>query len=167
MASAAKEAFIKSAATAAKKCQQQTGVAASVTIAQAILESGWGKHHMGNANNYFGIKAQVVNGKIALGDVATGYVDKLTKEYDKNGRAYTVVAHFRSYKNMADSFLDHGIFLTSNARYRKALDAYAKSKDADEYARGLQKAGYATDPDYANMLISLMKKNKLYQYNAK
>ena len=94
-------------------------------------------------------------------------MDKLTKEYDKNGRAYTVVAHFRSYKNMADSFLDHGIFLTSNARYRKALDAYAKSKDADEYARGLQKAGYATDPDYANMLISLMKKNKLYQYNAK
>ena len=167
MASAAKQAFIKSAAAAAKKCQDQTGVCASVTVAQAILESGWGEHHMGGANNYFGIKAQVVKGKVVFGDVATGYVDKLTKEYDKNGKAYTIVAHFRSYKNMADSFIDHGIFLTNNARYRKALDAYTKSKDADEFARGLQKAGYATDPNYADMLLSLMKKNNLYQYNAK
>ena len=57
---------------------------------------------MGYANNYFGIKAQVRNGKIEFGDVASGYVDKITKEYDKNGRAYTVVAHFRRYKSMAD-----------------------------------------------------------------
>ena len=147
--------------------EQQTGVPASVIIAQAILESGWGESHMGDANNYFGIKAQVRNGKIEFGKVATGYVDKLTKEYDKNGKAYTIVARFRSYKNMADSFLDHGMFLTSNARYRKAIDAYAKSKDADEFARGLQKAGYATDPKYADMLISLMTKNDLYKFNAK
>jgi flagellar protein FlgJ len=122
---------------------------------------------MGDANNYFGIKAQVRNGKITFGDVATGYVDELTKEYDKNGRAYTIVAHFRAYKNMADSFLDHGKFLTGNARYREAIAAYAKSKDADEFARGLQKAGYATDPKYADMLISLMTKNDLYRFNAK
>jgi flagellum-specific peptidoglycan hydrolase FlgJ len=68
---------------------------------------------------------------------------------------------------MADSFLDHGIFLTSNRRYAKAIAAYAKSKDADEFARGLQKAGYATDPQYAKLLISLMKKNDLYRFNAK
>jgi len=100
-----------------------------------------------------------------FGNIATGYVDRLTKEYDKKKRVYTVVAHFRSYKNMADSFVDHGVFLTSK-RYRKALDAYAKSRDADQYARGLQKAGYATDPNYAELLISLMMKNDLYKFNA-
>jgi flagellar protein FlgJ len=163
---AEQQAFIKSAAGGAKKSEQQTGVPASIIIAQAILESGWGEHHMGDANNYFGIKAQVKDGKIVFGDVATGYVDRVTKEYDKNGRAYTVVAHFRSYKDMAGSFIDHGIFLTRNARYRKVLDAYAKSKEADEFARGLQKAGYATDPNYADMLISLMKKHDLYNFNA-
>jgi flagellum-specific peptidoglycan hydrolase FlgJ len=167
MSKAAHEAFIKAAGSAAKKSEKQTGVPASVTVAQAILESGWGEAHMGDANNYFGIKAQVRNGKIEFGDIASGYVDKITKEYDKNGRAYTVVAHFRRYKTMADSFLDHGIFLTSNRRYAKAIAAYAKSKDADEFARGLQKAGYATDPQYAKLLISLMKKNDLYRFNAK
>lgn len=164
MAKAKQKAFIKDAAAAAKKSEKQTGVPASVTIAQAILESGWGKHHMGDANNYFGIKAQVKNGKIVFGDIATGYVDTLTKEY-KNGKPYTVVAHFRAYKNMAGSFVDHGKFLTG-PRYQKALKAYAKSKDADEYARGLQKAGYATDPKYAGTLILLMKKYNLYQYDA-
>jgi flagellum-specific peptidoglycan hydrolase FlgJ len=167
MAKEKQEAFIKVAATAAQKSEQRTGVAASVTIAQAILESGWGEHHMGDANNYFGIKAQVKDGKIIFGNVAVGYVDKLTKEYDKNGRAHTVVAHFRSYKDIADSFIDHGIFLTGNIRYRKALDAYAESTDDDVFARGLQNAGYATDPKYANTLILLMKKYDLYRFNAK
>lgn len=160
-------AFIKSAATAAQQCERQTGVPASITVAQAILESGWGAHHMGNANNYFGIKAQVgEEGKIDFGKIATGYVDQLTKEYDKNGNAYTITAHFRAYANMNDSFVDHGIFLTGNARYRTALDAYAKSRDANQFAHGLQNAGYATDPNYANTLISLMKKYDLYQFNA-
>jgi flagellum-specific peptidoglycan hydrolase FlgJ len=167
MSKAARDAFIRAAGSAAKKSEEQTGVPASVTTAQAILESGWGEHHMGDANNYFGIKAQKRDGKITFGDVATGYVDKITKEYDKNGRAYTVIAHFRAYKTMADSFLDHGIFLTSNKRYRRAIDAYAQSKDADEFARGLQAAGYATDPKYADMLIALMTKHDLYRFNAK
>src|SRR5882672_7178570 len=164
---AEQKAFIKSAADPAQQSEKKTGVPASVTISQAILESGWGEHHMGDANNYFGIKAQQgKDGKITFGDVATGFVDKITKEFDKNGKAFTVVAHFRSYKDMAGSFIDHGIFLTSNTRYRKALDAYAESKDADEFARGLQKAGYATDPNYAKTLISLMKKFELTQFNA-
>jgi flagellum-specific peptidoglycan hydrolase FlgJ len=163
---AEQQAFIKNAGSAAKKSQERTGVPASVIVAQAILESGWGQHHMGDANNYFGIKAQMKDGKVVYGDIASGYVERLTKEYDKNGKAYTTVARFRSYKSMADSFTDHGIFLTSNKRYSKALADYEKSKDADEFARGLQKAGYATDPKYADMLISLMKKNDLYKFNS-
>ena len=140
MTKAEQEAFIKAAGSAAKKSENRTGVPASVTVAQAILESGWGTFHMGSANNYFGIKAQERKGKIDFGSVAIGYIDKITKEYDKNGRPYTIVAHFRKYKTMTDSFLDHGIFLTGS-RYRKALAAYARTKDADEFARGLQEAG--------------------------
>ena len=64
MSKPAHEAFIKAAGSAAKKSEKQTCVPASVTVAQAILESGWGEAHMGHANNYFGIKAQVRNGKI-------------------------------------------------------------------------------------------------------
>jgi flagellum-specific peptidoglycan hydrolase FlgJ len=67
---------------------------------------------------------------------------------------------------MGDSFIDHGIFLKSK-RYRKALDAYAKTKNADEFALGLQAAGYATDPNYGKTLTSLMGKYDLYQFNAK
>ena len=67
---------------------------------------------------------------------------------------------------MAGSFTDHGMFLKNNAIYAKALAAYAKNKDANEFAEGLQKAGYATDPKYASQLISIMQKNELYEYNA-
>ena len=71
MSKAAHEAFKKAAGSAAKKSEKQTCVPASVTVAQAILESGWGEAHRGDANNYFGIKAQVRNGKIEFGDVAS------------------------------------------------------------------------------------------------
>ena len=158
-------AFIQSAKDPAQQAEQRTGVPASVTMAQAILESGWGEHHMGDANNYFGIKAQDKNGTVVFGDVATGFVDKVTKEFDHNGNAFTVVAHFRAYKDMAGSFIDHGIFLTA-PRYQAALKAYAQSKDANAYARGLQTAGYATDPHYGDSLIALMKGHDLYQFNA-
>jgi flagellum-specific peptidoglycan hydrolase FlgJ len=164
--SADNAAFIKLAGPAAQASEAETGVPASVTIAQAILESGWGKKHMGDANNYFGIKAQTKGGKIVFGDIATGFVDKPTKEFDKKtGKTITVIAHFRSYKDMAGSFTDHGMFLKNNARYTKAITAYAKNKDANEFAEGLQKAGYATDPKYASQLISLMQKNDLYKFN--
>src|SRR5215218_10380843 len=103
--------FIKDASIAAKASQKATGVPASVVVAQAVLESGWGKSHMGDANNYFGIKAFEKGGKVEVGPVATGFVDKSTKEFDKNGNAFFVVAHFPAYKNMTGSFTDHGLFL--------------------------------------------------------
>jgi flagellum-specific peptidoglycan hydrolase FlgJ len=158
--------FIAAAGSPATSSELQTGVPASVTIAQAILESAWGQHHMGAANNYFGIKAQTVKGQIVYGDIATGYVDRSTREHIKRtNKDVTITAHFRSYSDMESSFRDHGMFLRNNPRYRAALDAYAKTKDADEFARGLQTAGYATDPHYSEVLISIMKKNNLYKYN--
>src|SRR5471030_789213 len=91
--SAEKTAFIKLAGPAAQASEVETSVPASVTIAQAILESGWGKKHMGDANNYFGIKAQTKGGKVVFGDIATGYVDRPTKEFDKKtGKTITVIA---------------------------------------------------------------------------
>lgn len=66
---------------------------------------------------------------------------------------------------MADSFTDHGRFLKDNNRYHKIIDNYAKDGDADTFAQGLQKAGYATDSGYAENLISIMKRHELYKYN--
>ena len=158
------EAFIKGAIVPAQQSELLTGVPAAITIAQAILESGWGKRHMGAANNYFGIKAQVDKKSTINGDVASGYVDLSTREHF-NGKDVNVTAHFRAYKNIADSFLDHGLFLKNNSRYNYAIQQYSKTHDADEFARNLQNAGYATDPKYAALLITIMRKNKLYQYN--
>ena len=165
--SAEKKAFIEAAGIAARASEADTGVPASVTIAQAILELGWGKSHMGDANNYFGIKAQVKSGKVVFGNVAIGFVDRPTKEFDKKTKKFvTVIAHFRAYKDMAGSFTDHGLFLRDNARYAGAIAAYAANKDANQFARGLQAAGYATDPGYADKLISIMTSNDLYRFNA-
>ena len=163
--SEAQKQFIKDASAAAKVSQKATGVPASIIIAQAVLESGWGKSHMGSANNYFGIKAHMKNGKVDFGNIATGFVEKSTKEFDKKGNAFFVIARFRAYKNMADSFTDHGSFLKNGPRYQKAMMTYAEDKDASEFARGLQKAGYATDPEYAKKLISIMTKNDLLKLN--
>lgn len=165
--SEAQKTFLKDASAAAKKSETATGVPASIIVAQAVLESGWGKSHMGDANNYFGIKAQKrKDGTVDFGKIAIGFVDKSTKEFDKKGNAFFIVAHFRAYKDMAASFTDHGTFLKDGPRYAKAMAAYAANKDASEFARGLQKAGYATDPDYAKKLISIMTKNDLFKINA-
>ena len=147
MDKAGQQAFIASAADPAKQSEQRSGVPASVTLAQAILESGWGEHHLGDANNYFGIKAQEKNGKVVFGDVATrGFaVDKTTKEFDKNGQAFDRRRAFPRVQGYDGSFIDHGLFLTA-PRYSEALKAYAKNKDAKEYARGLQRPATRPTP---------------------
>ena len=153
--------FIKSASISAKQSELLTGVPASITVAQAILESGWGEKHIGLANNYFGVKAHVVDGKLADGGLATGYVVTKTGEHI-GGKNIKVSANFRSYKSMADSFTDHGQFLRDNPRYHSILDAYQKTGDVTEFSKGLQKAGYATDPGYADNLIFNITKYKLH-----
>ena len=156
------EGFIDDAIKPAQASQLETGVPASVTIAQAILESEWGDKHIGDANNYFGIKCYRRNdGSLYFGEIATGCVEVETQEW--NGTSYiTVKSPFRSYKSMADSFRDHGYFFVDNPRYKMAL---LYKDDPDQFAREIHRAGYATSPTYSDNLISLMKKYNLYQYD--
>jgi hypothetical protein len=151
--------FIKSAAGGAQQGAREFGVPASVTLAQACLESGYGRAHV--SNNYFGIKAFPRGGRIDCGRIATGFVIVPTKEV-VNGRTITVNARFRKYATMGDSMRDHGEFLRANPRYKPA---FAHSNNANEFARALQRAGYATDPSYADKLISIMRTFDLYRFD--
>lgn len=146
--------FIALFGPVAKASMQQTGVPASVTLAQAILETGWGGSSIGDAKNLFGIKG--------TGPAGTTVVH--TQEcYD--GKTYvTIKDGFRKYHSWQESIDDHAK-LVSNGRYKSAWDNYQKTKDADAFARGIHQAGYATSPTYAQNLISLMKQYNLYQWD--
>ncbi|GHF94113.1 MULTISPECIES: glucosaminidase domain-containing protein [Amycolatopsis] len=147
--------FVAVAGPAAQPSQAEFGVPASVTVAQAILESASGEAAPGN--NYFGIKC----GSSGQGPIATGCQTLPTTECDPD--CHTVYASFRVYASMADSFRDHGLFLRSNSRYSKAFDF---TGDPDQFVREVAKAGYATDPNYATKVIGLMGTYDLYRFNA-
>jgi Mannosyl-glycoprotein endo-beta-N-acetylglucosaminidase/CHAP domain len=148
--------FLQQAAPGARASQREFGVPASVTLAQAAIESGWGRFHMGSANNYFGIKAGS-----SPGPIASGTITLPTKEFS-GGRMITVSGRFRAYRSMADSLRDHGLFLKSNSRY---APAFRVASDPNAFARALQTAGYATDPHYADKLIATMRANDLYRFD--
>jgi len=134
----------------AAEAERATGVPAKFMLGQAALESGWGKRMIrnsdgSNSNNLFGIKA----GPGWKGKVATS----VTTEY-VNGRPHTRVERFRAYDTPADSFKDYANMLAKNPRYEKVL---ASGADASAFAHGLQRAGYATDPQYAAKLTRIIK----------
>lgn len=125
----------------------------SVTIAQAILESGWGKSGLTkNANNLFGIKA----GNNWSGKRYTCN----TKEYI-NGKYVGMVAQFRAYDSLNESMEDHGLFLAQLGRYRNVVG----ERDYKKACMELQKAGYATAPNYAETLIRLIETYNLKDYD--
>ncbi|GAA3161954.1 hypothetical protein GCM10010466_61200 [Planomonospora alba] len=149
--------FIRQVGPAARQSMLKTGVPASVTLAQAILESGWGKSTLAARDrNYFGIKC--FGGPAGR---AAGCRDYPTTECGSGGCGKTT-ASFRTYRTAADSFADHGDFLVSNSRYRRA---FAHTGDPDRFAREIAKAGYATDPAYPGKLIDLMRTHDLYRYD--
>ncbi len=133
----------------AQECERTTSIPAAFTIAQAALESGWGTSKLFLIGcNIFGVKAD----KSWRGDT----ISMLTAEYIK-GKKVIVPAKWRKYASYAECLLDHSKFLTTNPRYKKALTL----TDPIEFARAIQTAGYATDPKYADKLISIMKRYKL------
>ncbi|WP_297324832.1 flagellar assembly peptidoglycan hydrolase FlgJ [Nitrosomonas sp.] len=140
--------FIDKLLPHAKAVSQSTGIPPHFMLAQAALESGWGKHEIRHADNspsynLFGIKA----GASWKGDV----VETVTTEYI-NGVPQKMVEKFRAYNSYAEGFNDYAKLLLDNPRYAKVL----KSADAATFANGLQRAGYATDPLYAEKLIRIL-----------
>jgi flagellum-specific peptidoglycan hydrolase FlgJ len=148
--------FIMTLAPGARESQRKTSVPASVTLAQAILESDWGRSKLTReANNLFGIKA--LNGPGSAGTYAINTDEVVDDE------VVTVLAAFKAYTSLADSIVDHGRWFHENRRYREALKV---ANDPRAFARAINEAGYATDPAYAPKLIGLMDKFNLYAYDA-
>lgn len=134
----------------ALEAEKTTGVPAKFMLGQAALETGWGKRMIKNADgsnshNLFGIKA----GPGWKGKVA----ESVTTEY-VNGRPQTRVEKFRAYDSPAESFKDYANMLARNPRYEKVINS---GGDAAAFAHGLQRAGYATDPNYAAKLTRVIK----------
>jgi flagellar protein FlgJ len=151
------DALIQAVGEAARVSRAQTGVPASVTVAQAILESDWGQSLLSReANNYFGIKAMGSAGN-------DGAVWMNTMEFDARGRSYYTLDPFRAYKGLIDSVTDHSQLFLRVGLYRSAMQA---TDNPDEFARRIAAAGYSTDPAYPSKLISLMQKYDLYRFDA-
>ncbi|WP_312066483.1 LysM peptidoglycan-binding domain-containing protein [Leuconostoc lactis] len=150
--SAAQAAWLRTAVVDAQAATSGTGVLASVTVAQAILESGWGQSALASApyHNLFGIKKGY--------GWAGAVVNMNTSEFE-NGQWVTVVAPFRAYGSQMASFQDHTNFLLANSRY--AANGVINAPNYIAMATGLQAAGYATAPTYASALINLVERYNL------
>lgn len=143
--------FIRMLGPVARESFRRTGVPASVTLAQAALETGWGRATIGDAKNLFGIKGRGPAGSITV----------RTREV-VNGRSVYINAAFRKYNTWLESVEDHANLLKNGSRYRRA---FQYSNNPDQFAREIHRAGYATDPNYSRTLISLMKSYNLYQWD--
>ncbi|MFY0675218.1 MAG: LysM peptidoglycan-binding domain-containing protein [Bacteroidia bacterium] len=132
----------------------RTGIPASITLAQGYLESGCGNSTLATkANNHFGIKCHSDwKGK-------TYYIED--DDYDENGKLKK--SCFRVYSNPEESYKDHSEFLTGRSRYAFLFEL--RTTDYKGWARGLKKAGYATNPKYADLLINIIERYELYDYD--
>jgi LysM repeat protein len=126
------------------KEMKRVGIPASITMAQGILESGNGNSTLARkSNNHFGIKCHNDwKGK------------RVYHDDDKRGEC------FRKYKTVYESYIDHSEFLVGKERYASLFEL--KTTDYKGWAKGLKKAGYATDPKYAHRLIDIIEEHKLY-----
>lgn len=152
-----KAALIKWLSEYAAREQARSGVPASITIAQAILETGWlntetpiRRKMVLEAKNLFGIK----------GVGPAGSVEIPTTEYE-GGRPYTITAKFRAYHSYSESFEDHSRLLTTSAYYSAALKF---RNDPRKYIQEVAK-NYATDPDYAEEVWSIVERYNLTRFD--
>jgi hypothetical protein len=140
-------AYIEKYKSAAIREMQLYKIPASITLAQGMIESGCGKSVLAiNTLNHFGIKCQ----NDWTGD---------TYRYDDDEKNEC----FRKYNSVAESYRDHSVFLSTRSRYAALFTL--PITDYKGWAYGLKKAGYATNPDYPNILIRLIEANKLYLYD--
>lgn len=148
--------FVQQHTSAAQRAEAETGIPATFMVSQAALETGWGRKEIRHGDgspsyNLFGIKAGP-NWKGATAEV-------MTTEYI-NGKPQKVMAKFRAYGSYAESFADYARLMKDSPRYAGVVraatvasaDAGASARAATGFAQGLQRAGYATDPAYADKL---------------
>jgi flagellum-specific peptidoglycan hydrolase FlgJ len=160
------QAWIEQQAPAALAAQRKWGVPASVTLAQAILESSDGAGNWGGSKlavqccNFFGVKARP----------GEDYTEFLTTEFSNKPQAASnkpekqlVLARFRRYASVEESFDAHGRLLGSLARYRPAM---AVAHDPIAFAEQLQRCGYSTNPKYAELLTSLICRFDLTRFDS-
>ncbi|MEV0127927.1 sporangiospore maturation cell wall hydrolase GsmA [Dactylosporangium sp. NPDC050688] len=153
------EQFLAASIPAAQQSQRDTRVPTSVTLAQAILESGWGRSSLSaNDRNFFGMKCF----NNAPGSYASGCKSYSTQECNAAGVCSTTVATFRTYATAAASFTDHGMALKNLSRYAAAFNY---TNNPNQFVAEVHKGGYATDPLYTTKLVNLMTKYNLYQYD--
>jgi flagellar protein FlgJ len=143
------EEFVKALLPHAETAGKKLGLSPDLLLAQAALETGWGQRMIRgrggvNSHNLFGIKA----GSSWAGEK----IRVSTLEYE-NGVARRQISPFRAYDSYADSFNDYVDFLQSRPRYARALE---NANNPGDYIRGLQDAGYATDPRYADKVLDIM-----------
>ncbi|RRV17988.1 flagellar assembly peptidoglycan hydrolase FlgJ [Pseudomonas saudiphocaensis] len=150
--------FIATMLPMAEKAAARLGVEPRFLVAQAALETGWGKSMIrqkdgSNSHNLFGIKATGWQGASAT---------VMTTEY-VNGKATRERAGFRAYDSFEQSFNDYVRLLESNGRYQKAIQVASTSGDSERFVNELQRAGYATDPQYARKINQIARKVQTYQ----
>ncbi|MFY8326039.1 flagellar assembly peptidoglycan hydrolase FlgJ [Pseudoalteromonas sp. ZZD1] len=148
------ESFISTVWEHAKTAAEKIGLNPAVMVAQAALETGWGKHIINKAdgsssNNLFNIKSD----RSWQGDKAS----KVTLEFEQ-GMPVKKQASFRAYESIKDSVNDFVDFLNENPRYQEALENTAKPA---AFLDSLQKAGYATDPNYADKIKQVLNRTEL------
>ncbi|MEP9316639.1 flagellar assembly peptidoglycan hydrolase FlgJ [Pseudomonas sp. LABIM340] len=148
--------FISTMLPMAERAAKRIGVDPRYLVAQAALETGWGKKMIAqrdgsSSHNLFGIKT----GSSWKGDSARA----TTTEFEK-GKEVKEVASFRAYNSFEQSFQDYVSFLQNNDRYQGALDSAARP---DQFMKELQRAGYATDPQYARKVNQIAKQMQVYQ----
>ena len=150
------DAFVATMLPMAQQAADRIGVDPLYLVAQAALETGWGKSVMrqqdgSSSHNLFGIKA--------TGSWQGAQARAITSEF-RGGQMVKETAEFRSYDSYQDSFHDLVTLLQSNNRYKDVLNAADKP---EQFVRELQKAGYATDPEYASKISQIAKQMKTYQ----
>jgi len=145
---------VDAAATAASQLTDYPPALTPVTVAQFLLESDWGRRGMGDANNFFGIKARTGEPSVTL--QTTEFV---------NGKPIKVPQQFRKYDSMADSFADHARLIvarTTSSGQKIYAGALSHPNDPIAFARALTGV-YATDPQYGDKLIAIMRDRGLLE----
>ena len=142
--------FITMLLAGARECQRVTGVPVSFTLAQAALESSWGKRAPGN--NLFGVKAD----RAWKGPTVVVPTHEVI-----NGKRISIADKFRAYASWTECLIDHGRFFQVNPRYAACF----QETTGEGWARAVAKAGYATDPNYAAALIAVMRGRNMAQYD--